>query len=216
MSIQFIGFLWFLLTGRRHSWAVADRDLLPAVFLNRPSREASGSFWSSWSFLRKRKKWGEISSKSEQTWFFRGFSFAELLYVLEIQTNIEWITNKKPAGSHEYAWLPIDQSEAALESHNHHHHQKITILWLYIISSYLYDVQLFYPDSILCLWLNHVKPSSSSIRNLRRLSLLVVSRGGEAPQSGAPPLSQVYHSGLMQSNFGDGTQTNMAYIINIL
>lgn len=30
--------------GRRHSWAVADRDLLPAVFLNRPSREASGSF----------------------------------------------------------------------------------------------------------------------------------------------------------------------------
>ena len=107
---------------------------------------------------QNKKKWGEISSKSEQTWFFRGFSFAELLYVLEIQTNIEWITNKKPAGSHEYAWLRIDQSEAALESHNHHHHQKITILWLYIISSYLYDVQLFYPDSILCLWLNHAKP----------------------------------------------------------
>jgi hypothetical protein len=120
----------FLLTGRRHSWAVADRDLLPAVFLNLgPSREASGSFWSSWCFPRKRKKWGEISSKSEQTWFFCGFSFAELLYVLEIQTNIEWITNKKPAGSHEYAWLRIDESESALESHHHHHHHhhKITI-----------------------------------------------------------------------------------------
>ena len=158
MSIQFIGLLWFLLTGRRHSWAVADRDLLPAVFwIARHGRPAEVSE-APGLFPAKQKKWGEISSKSEQTWFFRGFSFAELLYVLEIQTNIEWITNKKPAGSHEYAWLPIDQSEAALESHNHHHHQKITILWLYIISSYLYDVQLFYPDSILCLWLNHAKP----------------------------------------------------------
>ena len=151
MSIQFIGLL-------DSSWQVED---IPGPW---PSGTCYRPFFWIWArhgrpaevseapglFPVKEKKWGEISSKSEQTWFLYAFSFAELLYVLEIQTNIEWITNKKPAGSHEYVWFRIDQSES-----------KITIKssydsWLYTISSCFYDVQLFYPDSILCLWLNHV------------------------------------------------------------
>ena len=142
MSIQFIGFY-------DSSWQVEDIPGLwrsgPATgrFFESPVTGGQRKFLKLMVFLRKRKKWGEISSKSEQTWFFRGFFFCWIVVCFG-NPDKYWVNNnKKPAGSHEYAWLPIDQSEAALESHNHHHHhhhQKITILWLYIISSYLYDV----------------------------------------------------------------------------